>query len=89
VLQRFAEKRICHTKKNVGQGVCIARCNVFEIRIVDGVKWTIVGAVGQGVDDGGEVLHCGGAEGWRGRHYYQGFSGEHKLPQRVDMLHDG
>ena len=89
VLQRFAEKRIRHAKENVGQRVGVARRNVLEVGVVDGIEWAVVGAVGQRVDDGGEVLHCSGAEGWRGRHYNQRFCGEHELPQRMDVLHNG
>ena len=89
VFQRFAEKRIRHAKENVGQRVGVARRNVLEVGVVDGIEWAIVGAVGQRVDDGGEMLHRSRAEGGRGRHYNQRFCGEHELPQRVDVLHNG
>ena len=89
VLQRLTKKWVRHAKENVGQRVGIARRYVLEVGVVDGVEWAIVGAVGQRVDDGGEVLHCSGAEGGRGRHYNQRFCSEHELPQRVDVLHNG
>jgi len=75
VLQGLAEERVRDAEENVGQRVRVAGGDVFEVGVVNGVEGPVVGTVGQGVDDGGQVLNGGRAEGGGGSHYNQGFGG--------------
>ena len=56
---------------------------------MDGVEGPVVRQEGQGVDDGGEGLHCGRALRGRGCLDHQGLSGEDELPEDVEVLQQG
>ena len=56
---------------------------------MNGVEGPVVRQEGEGVDDGGERLHCGRALGGRGCLNHQWLSGEDELPQGVEVLQQG
>ena len=88
MLQGFPEEGVGNAEQDVGQSVGVARGDVLEVGVVDGVERPIVGAERQRVDDGGQVLDCGRTQGGRGGHDHQGFGGQDQLPEGVDVLND-
>ena len=56
---------------------------------MDGVEGPVVRQEGEGVDDGGEGLHCGRALGGRGRLNHERLGSEDQLPQDVEVLQQG
>ena len=75
VLQGFPEERVGDAEQDVGQRVGVARRDVLEVGIVDGVERSVVGAERERVDDRGQVLHSGRTQGGRRGHDHQGFGG--------------
>jgi hypothetical protein len=53
VLQSLAEKRVGHPEQDVGKRVGVARRDVLEVGVVNGVEGPVVGAVRQRVNDRG------------------------------------
>jgi hypothetical protein len=53
VLQSLAEKRVGHAEQDVGKRVGVARRDVLEVGVVNGVEGPVVGAVRQRINDRG------------------------------------